>query len=145
MVSFQPEEDREVVTSKFNPAAYKMSRIHNYSGLIDDAKMNPSLWNPQFNCLNLVVWFKATCVIYSEVFIKFNGDEVKKCEMQRLAIEKLLDKYNPLIRNNKKGMTLDKPVLDIFVKYIDRYEKLVRGFQDIHGLDTPNVEDDEGL
>lgn len=143
MVNFYPEEESKDI-SKFNPAAYKMSRIHYFTGVADEARAKPKEWNYEQGNLNCLVWFNNWIVIYKEVSVKFSDDEKGECEIKKRVIEGLMKKY-PLYFKIGKKIEINYEIINIFIKYIDEYEMIVRHYQDKHGLDTPNIEDDMGL
>jgi len=132
--------------SKFNPAMHKMNRIHLLCQTINDSKLNLEAWNMEWNDFNFNVYFKSLVILYQEVFSKFNETEREDCEKLRKPIEHFMNKY-PIKEklNNGKYTPIDKERLRIFKKYIEDYEEKVKDYQDLHGLDTPNMEDDEGL
>lgn len=137
--------DRESI-SKFNPAAFKMGRLNYITEDINNAIMNPEEWNILWRDWNYNVYFKAITRIFKEARPKFTEDEIKKCEEMKKAIEECMKKYPIQKRISiNKWSKVNKERLIVFLKYLERYEDVVRKFQETHGLDTPNLEDDEGL
>lgn len=137
------EENKEI--SRFNPAQHKMNRINSISENINASSMNLEAWNIELCDWNYNIYFKALVRLYHEVYTKFSDDEKEECEIIRRAIEKSMEDY-PVREKLKRGWgQLNTARLRIFKRYIEEYEKIVKKYQNEHGLDTPNMEDDEGI
>lgn len=138
----KPEGD----ISKFNPAQHKMNRINELSRIINEAKLSLSSWNVEFNDWSYNVYFNCLVALYREVFVKFSEDDKKECEDLRIPIKNLKLKY-PIQEKtkNNKWLPINPERFEIFIRWIGLYEEKIRKLQDEHGLDTPNLEDNEGL
>lgn len=138
-------DDSEIEISKFNPAQHKMNRINFLSQLINETKLNLRAKNLLFSDWNYNLYFNALKGLYGEVFIKFTDNERERCEKIRILIEKFLSENPIRIRINNQDFEVDEMKLALFRKIAEFYETTVKDYQDEHGLDTPNEEDDEGL
>jgi hypothetical protein len=132
--------------SKFNPAQHKMNRINELSRIINEAKLSLDSWNLEFNDWNYNIYFDAVSALYDEVFVKFGDEERKECELLRKEIEECRIKF-PVQERSRKGKwtRINHGRLRIFHQWMRKYEQKVRDGQDAHGLDTPNIEEDDGL
>lgn len=131
--------------SKFNPAQHKMNRINNISEIINECKLNLEAWNYQFNDWNFNIYLKSLNILYKEVKPKFSDNEKKHCELIKDSIEMAMIEFPISQRSRNKWTRIDEFRLSIFKKHIEIYEDVIRSYQDAHGLDTPNMEDDTGL
>lgn len=140
------EDERLGEISKFNPAQHKMNRLNELSRIINETKLSLKSWNNEFNDWNYNLYFLAVTSLYEEVFVKFSEEEKMSCDVLRIAIEAMKVKYPIQERGKKNKWTgLDSRRFNIFMKWMRKYEEIVKELQDEHGLDTPNQEDDQGL
>ncbi len=131
--------------SKFNPAQHKMNRINDISRTINGTMLGMKIYNYELNDWNFNLYFLAIKRLYAEVSTKFSEAEKEECEKMRWVIENNLKKYPIVIRIGKNKWTpINTESLEIFIKWMERYEQKVREYQDKHGLDTPNQEDESG-
>ena len=140
------EYERSGEISKFNPAQHKMNRLNELSRIINESKLSLHSYNNEFNDWNYNLYFLAVTSLYEEVFVKFSEEEKISCDVIRVAIEMMKNKY-PIQEDSKKrrwtAINVDR--FKIFISWIRKYEEKVKELQDEHGLDTPNQEDDQGL
>lgn len=138
--------EEEINISKFNPALFKMRRLHEINSLINFCKLNPLAFNSDYNEYNYILWIKGITNLFHENS-KLTDDEKKKVEEIKTAIEQCLNKH-PIVQiiNNreKKETKIDMELWNIFKKHIEIYENKVKEYADKHGLDTPN-EDEQSL
>lgn len=145
MPKFFDNQSDDFNVSKYNPAALKMSRLNDIGKLINEVKLSPLSYNQEYADFNFNIWIRCVNNLLGEIEAKFTEDESKECLKIKKAIETFMKKNLIAERNNKGEFRIDQVHFEIIKKHIEMYEYKVKHYQDVHGLDTPNMDDDDGL
>lgn len=129
--------------SNWNEAMFKMARIHDSQNLINYYKRNPlAITEGKFNFEQL---FIEISILYDEGAASYNQKEIDAVDEVKNEIKKMFNEDKPYaeVIENKMGMPTKK-----FYVYKDKYEKtilliekferLVRFYNNKHGLSTSN-------
>ena len=140
------DDSEEGEISKFNPAQHKMNRLNQLGESINASGMNMKSWNLIYGNWNYFVYFEGVKRVYKESRSKFSDTEKGECDKIKTAVEYALINYpiNKKLKNNKWSAT-DEVHFEKIKKMMEIFENKINDYKDKHGLDTPNMEDDEGL
>ena len=132
--------DDDFKVSKFNPAALKMQRLHEYNDLIDVCMMNPQAYNGDYQDYNFNLLINAINVLFHEIDSKLKEKERDEIQELKDAIDKNIKEYP--IMETKRGisgnsLSWNSKRWEIFKGALEKWLKLVRQYADNHGLDTP--------
>ena len=126
--------------SEWNPAIWKMRRLGQLNDRLHEYRLNPKIINIQYQDYNYQLWIKDLKNLYLEIYPKLTSNEKTKIENIKNAIEEALVKF-PVHKLIKKinGMEIywDDAAWQVYLRYIEIFEKLLLGAADIHGLDSP--------
>ncbi len=139
----------ENVVSKFNEAALAMKRADMEQTILNVCKKNLIAFNMEFQDYNYQIVFKCLTNLYLESKSKFTNKEIGETEAWRKAISEFISKnkihFSVKKQFGRQERKIDYSNLKILEEILHEYETLIRKCRDLHGLSSPNVEDDEGL
>jgi hypothetical protein len=133
-------------TSRINPAWLKMRRLHEVNQLMNNSKLNPKAFNLDYSEYNYILWIRAINNLLMEIDPKLSKPESEKIYKLKSVVEDTLQKYPIMEQRNELGIpktTWNECRWNLFKKWIEKYERLVREAADSHGLDTPTQEEDD--
>jgi len=129
--------------SEWNEATLKVIRLHEIQDAINNFKMNPlGITQGRFN----YEWFaKNVEALYGEGYSKYDSKERKKCDEVRKLVFWALENQPPCYFNKdesvveeSKSFIVDKDRLNNFMELLEIYVRLVKDYNDKHGLTTKN-------
>ena len=136
-------------TSRFNAGILQMQRIHNLQDKINFCWLNPLAWNQEFAVWNYEVVFSCTNSLFQEVCSKLGTKEIEAGGKFRELIQDFI-KIHPVYQSvkiptypYKSPPRLNKKNWEMIKEILFKYETMVRGFLDKHGMSSPD--DDEGV
>lgn len=143
------ERGDEGVISKWNEGDLKNLRLHDAQVKINDSKVNPFSYSHEFMNWNYLNWKGGIDVLFGEGMSKYSDTEVEEVVRIKNIIETFLELRTPFkkIYGSEEGKKIEKfiPVKEDQHKikeYLELYEKIVKKYNDAHGLSTGNIEVD---
>lgn len=131
--------------SEWNEANLKMFRLHDSQVLINECKRDPKGFNN--GRFNFESWAIEVGVLFGEGESKYTADELKKVDKIKADIRTLLRTKHPSktivnssFGSNVKGFIIDDKKLYDLIEKIEEYERIVKDYNDKHGLSTKNKE-----
>lgn len=147
---FMSYENSEGVKSQFNAGVALTQRIDSLQRAINAARYNPFAINPETMTYNWQVMIDSLNGLYQEGRPKFTDAEQKDCEQIRGVVDKLIE-FSPPVMTQTQGrygtqrQSVDYESWTKLKKLLTIYEQKLRQYFDVHNLNSPNREDDDGL
>lgn len=141
--------EQDIKKSEFNAAVGQMIRISNLQQKINDIKINLLVYNDYYQSYNYQIYFMLCNSLLEECKPKLTDKEKDYGNYFRDKLTSVMDnnkvfKEVKLKVNGKKQIILDERVWNVLKKYLVDFESLVRKYLDLHDLNAPNKEYDEG-
>ena len=135
--------------SEWNEGTFKSTRLHEIQEHINALRLNPLGFNGgKFNYETMYLILNN---LYHEGFSKYADEEVKICDAYMKAIKTIINDNPPTIRvtkqeigGNSTNLLVDKVKLDRLIGFLTDFERLIKKYNDLHGLTTANRDDDMG-
>jgi len=152
MGSYEKEDKGSI--SEWNEGDLKNLRLHKAQIDINIGKVNPFSFSEDFNSWNYMVWKGGIDVLFGEGMSKYGEEEIEEVNSVKSLIETFLGLkiIFQKVYFNQGGIKREKfiPNKDNQLKlkeYMELYEKIVKKYNDNHGLSTRNrdLEDTRGL
>jgi len=144
------EEENKGKESTFNEAVLKMQRIHDCWKSINNSRVNLLKWNYEFDKWEYEVVIANLYTQWFEVRGKCIEKEKKRFNLLRDVLEIFIETKQIYVKSIKHTFSGKKPILkfskqnwDLIKKVINQLEDFLRDMHEVHGLSTPNVDDDE--
>lgn len=126
---------------RFNAGIAAAERLDSLQRVINSARFNPLLVQPETQTYKFQVMKDAIDGLVGEGRAKFSEAEQLECNKLKDLVELFL-KYNYPITPTKDGPKVNPLYYEKLMKLLCIYENKVKGFLDIHNLNNPNAEDD---
>ena len=138
------------VISKWNEGNFKNLRLHEAQEMINSGKVNPFAYSTESNAWNYQVWGAGIDILYGEGCSKYSDEEVEEVDKVKKFCETVIElkppfmkitehhidsrqvRFTPIKENQKKIKDL-----------LEMYEKIVKRYNDDHGLSTGNKDEDD--
>jgi hypothetical protein len=131
--------------SKFNAGVALTERIDGLQCAINAARFNPLKVNFDTMTYNYEIMISANDGLLKEVWAKLSPKEQEFAERIRKAINNYMKSF-PIISVTGEGKTsINQKNYARALELIDFYERMNKNFLDVHSLNAPDFEDDEGL
>lgn len=134
------EEEKEGDVSEWNPAMWKMRRLGDLGNRLHVYRLNPQGFSSEYQEYNYNLWVRDLKNWYLELYSRLGTDEVKAIEEIKKAIEVAFTHYPVQIQikvGNTKRIYWDDKIWQIYLHYIEIFEKLLCEAAEKHGLDSP--------
>ncbi len=149
----EPDNINNGSISEWNEGNFKNLRLHEAQEMINMGKVNPFSYSENETAWSYQIWKAGIDILYGEGASKYSTgekSEVEQVEMIKNFVERYLsikppfrkiteyhidskqDKFIPIKENQQK-----------IKKALEIYEKIVKKFNDKHGLSTRNRDDDD--
>ena len=136
--------------SEWNEGNFKCLRLHDAQEMINQGKVNAFAITDDGVTWNWMIWKAGIDILYGEGQSKYSSDEIEQVDNIKNLIEIFLQVKPPfqtvMISNfmgrNSKFMSLRENQATL-KKYLEIYEKVVKRYNDEHGLSTRNKEEDD--
>lgn len=136
--------------SEWNEGNFKNLRLHEAQEMINYGKNKPFDWDYESSCWKYDHWKAGIDILYGEGESKYSDEEIKEVEKIIKVIEKsikLKKPYNKIKSYGAGGVeTKYTPIIenqDKIIELLRIYEKIVKKFNDMHGLSTRNKEEED--
>lgn len=136
--------DEEGKLSKFNAGVAQTERLDSLQRAINMARFNPLSMNMDTGTYNYQVMINANDCLLNECWAKLKKDEKTYGDRIKLLVHQTVELYPP-VTYGKDGAKVNVNNYKKFMEVINIYEKTTKTFLDTHNLNSPNVDDDEGL
>lgn len=135
--------------SEWNEGTFKSTRLHEIQEIINSLRLDPlGQTNGKFN---YEMMFLIINNLYHEGYSKYNDKEIKECDTYMNAIKYIINHDSPTIKESKQEIAgvnntvlVDKIRLNKLLDLLMKFERLIKRYNDEHGLTTANREDDMG-
>lgn len=134
-MAYQNNLNEEGEVSEFNPAFLKMKRFGQLHDRLHSYRLNPKGIDPIYQEFGFILWIRDLKNFYLEIYPKISKEERDEIEKIKNAIEQAMIDF-PVI-NKGKHLTWNNEIWNIFIKWIERYEKLLFCSAEKHGYDSP--------
>lgn len=146
---YKRNQEDEGIISKFNPGMLQMQRLHNLQDQLNLARMNPTVFNPDFGVYNYQLIFKSLNSLLMECWGKLKSSEQRTGRQYREWIKKRMIMYpvHSQVRNSRNMKTtinFDEIAWKYIENLLTKYESVIRVYLDEHGLASP-AKGEEGL
>ena len=137
--------DEDSKRSRFNAGVAQAERIDALQRAINIARFNPLMINPETQTYNYQITLQSNNGLLSEAWAKLTEKEKLEADkIFRLANE--FEKTFPIINVNNNGtVTINKQNFEKYKYILNQYERKNKIYLDEHSLNSPNMDDDEGL
>lgn len=140
-----PELDGNI--SEWNEGNLKNLRMHEAHELINSGKVNPFALNKSKTNWNYLDWKAGVDVLFGEGFERYSKDELEESEKQKKFVDIILKTLPPFLKEISNGYgnqhTIFISIEENQEKIKDtlyNYEKIVKKYNNLHGLSTRNKE-----
>lgn len=135
-MSYQNNLDEDGEVSEFNPAFLKMKRFGQLHDRLHSYRLNPKGKDPYFQEFGFILWIRDLKNFYLEIYPKITETERKEIEKTKNAIEQAMIDF-PIVDVNRKKIIWHEELWTIFIRWIEKYEKLLFCAAERHGYDSP--------
>jgi len=129
--------------SVFNAGVAQTERIDNLQKAINYARFNPTFYNMDIGKFNYEILVASNDGLLAEVWSKLSTKERIVGERIRKAVTEYLEQ-NKIIYYHNGEQKINLSNLKRFNELIILYERYNKDFLDVHNLNSPNMDDDEG-
>jgi len=130
--------------SVFNAGIAQTERIHSLQQALNAARFNLTAYNYEVNKFNYEVMVSSNDGLLMEVWSKLTCDEQVKGNRIRKIVTDFMKTF-PIVYSNNGEYKINNKNLEKFKELIMVYEQINKVFLDVHNLNSPNYEADEGL
>lgn len=130
--------------SKFNAGVALTERLDQLQRAINASRFNPIAMNLEVGTPNYEVWLNANDALLDECWAKLHDKEKKEGKRISKLIRDYIHKCPPLV-NTKDGTRINQDNFSKMMSMLDLYTKKIKIYLDEHKLNSPNIDEDEGL
>lgn len=139
--------------SEWNEGNWKNLRLHEAQETINHGKTDPFIYSQEYRRWNYVLWKGGIDVLFGEGMSKYSEEEIERVLRMKKIIETFLELKTPFkkiysygIGGRKEKYVPVKEDQSKIKEYLEKYEQIVKKYNDEHGLSTRNRDDmDDGL
>jgi hypothetical protein len=149
---FSNKEFGDGSISEWNEGNFKCLRLHEAQEMINIGKSNPFAMNEDKTAWNYQTWKAGIDILYGEGDSKYDGKEIEEVNKVKNFVESLI-KFKPpfkkvitdSIEGRRVNFIVNTENHENIRLAIEGYERLVKKFNDKHGLSTRNANPNRGL
>lgn len=131
--------------SRFNAGVAQAERIDVLQRAINMARFNPLVVDMNTQTYNYEVILNANDGLLLEAWAKLTEAEKKQADKIYNLAHGFKKTFPIIMQNNNGDQTINRQNFEKFMEILNTYEKKNKVFLDEHSLNSPNMDDDEGL
>lgn len=138
-------DNDEAKKSKFNAGVALAERIDALQQAINNAWQNPLAFNINTGTHNYDVIINANESLTKETWGKLKPDEKKEADKIRNIIREFIKRFPPITLTSNGDKKINTDNYEKLKILMDLYEKKNKTFLDEHDLNSPNIDDEDGI
>lgn len=143
MADFFSNEQGGVSKTQFNEAYFNLKRLDELQTRINMAKFNLKAYNIELSLFNYEVVYRGLCSLLNEIWAKLTEEEKNVSSDYQDKLREYIDniKFFKPKNKNSKDLIFYGDKWARMEKYLDKFEKMIKEYMNIHGISNPDLEE----